>query len=155
MEFRAARSDESELLSEIVLAGVAHWGHDVNFPEAVAGLRESGLPDDDFIEANMVEVLVDRDEIAGFFSLAVADDHVELVHMFMPVERIGTGCGRRLWDRAVTQAQGLAPRLMIMADPAAKGFYAAMGAELERDIEMAPGFELGQMWYDLDQDPTG
>jgi hypothetical protein len=155
MEFRAARPDESELLSQIVLAGVAHWGHDVNFPEAVAGLRENGLPDGGFIEANTVEVLVDGDEIAGFYSLAVADDHIELVHMFMPVERIGTGCGRRLWDRAVRQARGLAPRMMIMADPAAKGFYAAMGAELGRDIEVAPGFELGQMWYDLARDPTG
>jgi GNAT superfamily N-acetyltransferase len=151
MELRPARPEEADLLGRMVLAGVAHWGHDVNFPEAFEGLRRSGLPDVAFVAAHRVDVLDDGDEIVGFYSLVVGDGHVELVHMFLAVERIGTGCGRRLWDRAVKRARGLGPTLLIMADPAAKGFYAAMGAELEDDVEVAPGFALGRMWYDLDQ----
>ena len=148
MEFRVASPDESGLLSRMVLEGVAHWGHDVNFPDAVAGLRASGLPDRDFIAANLVEVLVDGTGVAGFYSLAPSADQVELVHMFVAMDRIGTGCGRRMWERAVAQAAGAA-RMLIMADPRAKDFYTAMGARLERDVEVSPGFALGLMWCEL------
>jgi len=133
----------------MVLDGVAHWGHDVNFPDAVAGLRASGMPDRDFISANLVEVLVDGTRVAGFYSLTPSGDDVELVHMFVASDRIGTGCGRRLWERAVARAASAAPRMMIMADPQAKTFYTAMGARLERDVEVSPGFSLGLMWYEL------
>ena len=149
MEFRVASADESELLCQMVLDGVAHWGHDVNFPDAVAGLRASGMPDRDFISANLVEVLVDGTRVAGFYSLTPSGDDVELVHMFVASDRIGTGCGRRLWERAVARAASAAPRMMIMADPQAKTFYTAMGARLERDVEVSPGFSLGLMWYEL------
>ena len=133
-----------------MLAGVAHWGHDVNFPDAVAGLLANGLPDPDFITTNVVEVLLDGTEVAGFYSLAASGDHIELVHMFVAVDRIGTGCGRRLWERAVVQARATGQRMLIMADPAAKAFYAAMGATLERDVEVSRGFALGRMWYEPD-----
>jgi GNAT superfamily N-acetyltransferase len=152
MEFRSADPDESDVLGRMTLAGVRHWGHDENFPEAVEGLRQNGLPTPDFVTANLVEVLVDQDERVGFYSLATHDDHVELVHMFVDVDRIGSGVGRRLWHRAVSRASSLADRMLIMSDPSAKEFYSAMGARLERDVEVSPGFFLGQMWYDLSGD---
>jgi len=31
----------------------------------------------------------------------------------------------------------------------AKDFCAAMGARLERDVEVSPGFSLGLMWFEL------
>jgi len=36
-----------------------------------------------------------------------------------------------------------------MSDPGAVGFYRAMGAEYERDVEISPGFRLGVFWYQL------
>lgn len=149
MEFRDARTADSAQLGKMVLAGVAHWGHDVNFPDAVAGLRANGLPSAEFIDANVVEALVEGEDLVGFYSLVPTGDDVELVHMFVATDRIGTGCGRRLWDRAVTRAHGMGRRMLVMSDPAAKDFYAAMGARLETDVEVSPGFALGRMWFDL------
>ncbi|WP_353826484.1 GNAT family N-acetyltransferase [Agromyces sp. SYSU T0242] len=151
MEFRTARPNESAALSELVLAGVAYWGHDVNFPDAVRSLEEHDLPTPEFIEANTVEVLVDDERPIGFYSLVEADGFVDLEHMFLDVDRIGSGLGRRLFERATTVARGIDDRMRILSDPAAKGFYAAMGAELEREVEAAPGFFLGVMWLDLRQ----
>ncbi|GAA2035134.1 hypothetical protein GCM10009819_19440 [Agromyces tropicus] len=149
MEFRTARPDDSAALSELTLAGVAYWGHDVNFPEAVQHLREHDLPTPEFIGSNTVEVLVDDDRSVGFYSLSQEDGFVDLVHMFLAVDLIGTGLGRRLFERATGVARGLDERMRILSDPEATGFYAAMGAELEREVEAAPGFRLGLMWLDL------
>lgn len=151
MEFRPARSDEAELLGEMTLAGVRHWGHDVNFPEAYAGLA-ANLPDADHIEQNPTFVLEDDGEVIGFYSLVPAEEHIELLQMFLAVERIGEGLGRRLWHHAVDQAARLGDRLLIKSDPEAAGFYRAMGAELERTLEVAPGFELSIFWYGLSPD---
>lgn len=150
MEFRDAAPHESDVLGQLVLDGVSYWGHDVNFPDAVAGLRANGLPTSDFIAANVVEVLIDGSKVVGFYSLAPNGEDIELVHMFLQADRIGTGCGRRLWERALTRARTSSGRMLIMADPEAKAFYTAMGATLERDVEASPGFALGRMWYDLD-----
>lgn len=150
MGFRPASPDESAFLGSLVLDGIRHWGHDVNFPEAFAGLQAHGLPTSEFIEEQTVEVLDDANGAVGFYSLADRGDGVvELVHMFASVERIGTGCGRRLWERSLDRARGMGDRILIMSDPAAKGFYAAMGATLECDVEVAPRFSLGRMWFEL------
>jgi len=132
-----------------VLGGIAHWGHDVNFPDAVASLKEHDLPTADFIEANTVEALVDGDRVVGFYSLVDEPEFVDLVHMFLAVDRIGTGDGRRLFERAVRVARGSRDRMRILSDPEATGFYSAMGATLEREVEASPGFMLGLMWFDL------
>jgi GNAT superfamily N-acetyltransferase len=154
MEFRPARSDEADVLGRMVVAGVRHWGHDVHHPDAFAALEANALPTADWIEVNTVEVLVDDDEVLGFYGLERRDDLVELVYMFLAVDRIGTGCGRLLWDRAVDRARGQASRMLIMSDPEAKDFYAAMGAELDGEVETSPGFLLGRMWYDLTDRPA-
>ncbi|WP_353814736.1 GNAT family N-acetyltransferase [Agromyces sp. SYSU T00266] len=150
MDFRAARPHEADELGRLVLGGVAHWGHDVNFPDAVASLKEHDMPTAAFIEANTVEALVDDGRVVGFYSLVDEPEFVDLVHMFLAVDRIGTGDGRRLFERATSVAHGRADRMRILSDPAATGFYSAMGANLEREIEDAPGFMLGLMWFDLD-----
>ncbi len=33
-----------------------------------------------------------------------------------------------------------------MSDPGSTGFYEAMGANLEDEIKVAPGFTLGEYW---------
>ena len=146
--FRPARPDEADLLGEIMLAGVRHWGHHENHPEAYAGLA-GHTPDGDHIEQHPTWVMEEDGEVAGFYGLVPAEDHVELLMMFLTVDRIGTGLGRRLWDHAVSEAARYGSRMRIGSDPSATGFYAAMGAELERTVEVAPGFELSIFWYDL------
>jgi GNAT superfamily N-acetyltransferase len=153
--FRAATVEDVSLLRGLVLDGVRHWGHDVNFPAAFAGLEAEGLPTAEFIGEHVVEVLVDRGEPTGFYSLVDRGEGiVELEHMFVLVDRIGSGVGRRLWQRAVGRARESGRRLLIMSDPEAVGFYASMGAVLECRVEPSPGFELGKMWFDLPADRT-
>jgi hypothetical protein len=150
MRFRQARAEEADLLGEMTLAGVRHWGHHENFPDAYAGLATS-LPGPEDIAAHPTFVLEDDDGVAGFYSLRDRGDFVDLVQMFVQVDRIGHSLGRALWEHSVSEASGIAPRMRIMSDPESIGFYEAMGAALERRVEVSPGFFLGLMWYELDQ----
>ena len=151
LTFRSMRHDEAELLNEMTLDGVRHWGHHETHPDAVAGLAAS-LPDAEGYAAMTVRVLDDGEGALGFYSLVDRGDHVELPQMFLRPDLIGAGYGRMLWNDAVTQAAASADRMLIMSDPRSIGFYQAMGAELERRVEVSPGFELGVMWVDL---PSG
>lgn len=148
MEFRPARGDEAAMLGEMTLAGVRHWGHHETFPEAYAGLADD-LPDGDDVEQNPTFVLEEDGTVVGFYSLVPTPEHVELRQMFLDVDRIGKGLGRRLWEHALSEAARHGARLLIRSDPEAVGFYRAMGADLERMVEVAPGFRLGIFWYVL------
>lgn len=147
--FRRADPREAGLLGRFVLAGVRHWGHDVNHPDAFAGLRDHGLPTAAYVAAAPVYVIEDRAGIIGFYGLVIEDDFVDLRYMFLEPDRIGAGYGRRLWEHAVREATRHGTLLRIMSDPGAVGFYAAMGAEREGEIEVAPGFRLTRFWYPL------
>lgn len=147
--FRRADPTEAERLGQIVLDGVRHWGHDVKYPEAFAGLRDHGLPTAEDVATEPVFVFEDDAGLIGFYGLVVEVDFVDLRYMFLEPDRIGLGYGRMLWDHAVHEAARHGSRLRIMSDPGAIGFYRAMGAEPEDQIEVAPGFQLTRFWYAL------
>ncbi len=146
--FRRARADERELLDSMTLEGVRHWGHHETAPEAYADLVES-LAREPGPENNPVFVLEENGGVIGFYELRDRGDHIELLRMFLRPDFIGRGYGRRLWDEAVATAGESSDRMLIMSDPAACGFYEAMGATLEKMIDVAPGFALGKYWFDL------
>ncbi len=133
----------------MTLAGVRHWGHHEAHPDVYAGLAEH-LRAEDGPEHHLVYVLEQDDDVIAFYELRDRGDHIELVRMFIHADLIGQGYGRILWAHAVGQAAQKHTRMLIMSDPGATGFYAAMGATLERSQEVAPGFSLGVYWYDLD-----
>ena len=146
--FRRATSSDRDVLDEMTLAGVRHWGHDVAHPEAYAGLETRLAVDDDPAD-HRVLVWEDDEGIAGFVDLRDRGDHVELLRMFLRTELIGHGHGRVLWERAVSEAARMADRMLIVSDPEATGFYEAMGARAERTIEPVADFTLTVFWYDL------
>lgn len=152
--FRRARADERETLDEMTLAGLRHWGHDQNHPEAYQGLADL-LASADGPEQYPVFVLEEQGAVVGFYELRDRGDHVELLRMFLQPGLIGQGYGKRLWSHAVESAASLSQRMLIMADPGAIGFYQAMGATLESHREMAPGFSVGVYWYNLATGDTG
>jgi GNAT superfamily N-acetyltransferase len=150
LSFRPANPADATLLGRMVLDGVRHWGHDVNHPEAFAALRDHGLPTADYLTTEPVYVLEDEGRVIGFYGLAVdEEDFVDLRFMFLEPDRIGAGNGRRLWQHAVREAATYRSRLRIMSDPDAVGFYTAMGAEPETEVEVAPEFRLTMFWYTL------
>ena len=149
MRVRRATSDDRALLDELTLAGVRHWGHDVNHPEAFQGLIQT-IAQEPGPEHHSVFVFEDdRGEVIGFHELRDRGDHMELLRMFLRPELIGIGYGRTLWEHAVTEAGRSHERLLINSDPGATGFYRAMGAELAGEFEPVPGFVITVFWHDL------
>lgn len=146
--FRRARADEREALDEMSLAGLRHWGHDQNHPEAYQGLAGL-LASAKGPESYPVFVLEADGAVVGFYELRDRGDHVELLRMFIQPDLIGRGYGRTLWSHAVKSAAAMSDRMLIMADPGAVGFYQAMGAILEDHQEVAPGFSVAVHWYNL------
>ena len=151
LRFRSADPAEAERLGEIVIVGVSHWGHDVNYPAAVESLRAEGLPTPEYVARSPVFVLEDGDGLIGFYGLGVEPDHVELIYLFLDTDRIGSGFGRRLWDHALVEAARHGTRLVIKSDPMAVGFYEAMGATRGPEVEISPGFRLTTLTLDLDE----
>jgi GNAT superfamily N-acetyltransferase len=148
---RVARPEETGDLTALMGRALAHWGHDVRFPDLVARALEEDAVTPAYLRDGEVWVLVDEGGATrGFHALTPRRDDVDLTHMMLEPAVIGAGCGRLLWDHAVGRARDSGrPRMRILSDPEAVGFYTAMGAWLERRVEVADGFVLGVMWFDL------
>lgn len=147
---RPALPDEGDALTALMVRSVGHWGHGDTHPELVARLAAEEAVTADYVRRGEVWVLEDGDAVVGFYGLLPREDDVDLTYMFLEPRSIGRGHGRRLWTHAVQRARAMdRPRMRILSDPGAVEFYAAMGARLERRVEVADGFALGLMWVDL------
>lgn len=146
--FRRARAEDREILDEMTLEGVRHWGHHEHHPQAYAGLA-AAVDAETGPEHHPVFILEEDGDLVGFFELRDRGEHIELLRMFLRTELIGHGFGLVLWDEAVSVAAASHDRMLILSDPGALGFYEAMGATLEAEVEVAPGFSIGSCWFDL------
>ena len=146
--FRPAIKSDVAMLDDLTLEGLRHWGYAETFPALLDQLANE-LPEGDEIERSPVFILEEGDSVVGFYGLRDRGDHAELLRMFLRVDHIDRGYGRRLWNHAIVEAAAIGDRMLIMSDPKAIGFYQAMGATLERLKEVAPDFSLGVLWYDL------
>lgn len=148
---RPARPEEVDDLTALMLRSLAHWGHDVAFPDLVADLEEEHPVTADYLRRGEVWCLEDPGStVLGFYGIEPREDDVDLTYMFLEPGAIGRGLGRGLWAHAVERARTMdRSRMRILSDPEAVDFYAAMGARLERRVEVADGFALGLMWVDL------
>ena len=147
MRMRDADPGQADSLTELLVRSLGHWGHPDNFPDLVQQVATEDRVTPEYIEHNVVRVLVDDGTTVGFYGLEHHDEYDELKYMFLEPGYIGSGNGRALWDDVIARVEP-SRRLRIVSDPMAKDFYAAMGARLERDIEVAPGFVLGLMWFE-------
>lgn len=156
LTLRPARPEEADELTALMLRSLGHWGHDVAFPELVARVAEEDAVTPDLVRRGEFWCLdAGPGATVGFYGLVPREDDVDLTYMFLEPARVGHGHGRRLWEHAVERARATGrPRLRIVSDPRAVGFYAAMGARLERRVEVADGFALGLMWLDLAGGPA-
>jgi ribosomal protein S18 acetylase RimI-like enzyme len=65
----------------------------------------------------------------GFYALVGEGREIELEHLWVLPEHMGTGVGRALFDHAVRRAASLGAEVLgIESDPNAEGFYRRMGA---------------------------
>lgn len=151
--FRRARPDEADALGEMALQGITYWGHDKKFPELVESLIQNEMPTSDYIHESPVYVLEEAEKCIGFYGLEDREEFVDLRYMFLDIDYIGQGYGKKLWQHAVKEAPKLGhERMRILSDPKALGFYSAMGAKQIDEHVIKPGFALGIFWFDLKTD---
>jgi GNAT superfamily N-acetyltransferase len=126
MEILRATPGDAGTLTRISFAAKRYWGYPEQWMER---WRESLTITPDFIRRNEVYVAVLEGEMVGFYALAGQGQKIELEHLWVTPEHIGTGVGRLLFDHAVRRAASLgAETLRIESDPNAEGFYRRMGA---------------------------
>lgn len=125
------------MLSLIAYAAKRHWGYPKRWMER---WREGLTITPEFVEENEVYAALVEGEPVGFYALVGQGCRIELEHLWVLPERMGTGVGRALLEHAAGRAADLgAETLGIEADPNAEGFYRRMGARL-----------VGETTYELD-----
>jgi GNAT superfamily N-acetyltransferase len=127
-----ARPDDAGALTRVSFDAKRYWG----YPERwIARWNESLTITPDFVRRNEVYAALVEGEIVGFYALVGEGERVELEHLWVSPEHIGTGVGRALFDHAVRRAASLGARFLgIEAEPNAEGFYRRMGARRVAEI---------------------
>lgn len=145
---RKALVTEAAALHALTGRSALHWGYE---PEFLAWEPESIAVTPRFIATATVRVLENEGRILGYYALTGVPSELWLDKLFVEPDRIGTGCGKRLWLHAVATARELgATELLIAADPNAAPFYQAMGAVWEREeTTTRPGWNLQFLRYPL------
>jgi GNAT superfamily N-acetyltransferase len=126
VEIQRATPGDAETLTGISFAAKRYWGYPEQWMER---WQESLTITPDFVRRNEVYGAVVEGEMVGFYALASRGHGIELEHLWVAPERIGTGVGRALFEHAVRNAGSLGVEVLsIEADPNAEGFYRRMGA---------------------------
>jgi GNAT superfamily N-acetyltransferase len=128
---RRAIPAEAPLLNELTGRSALSWGYE---PEFLDWEPESIRVTPEFIASSVVFVLEDAGRIVGYYGLLGEPPEMALDKLFVEPDRIGTGCGKRLWQHAVATAREMGASVLTLAsDPNAAPFYRAMGAEWVRE----------------------
>jgi GNAT superfamily N-acetyltransferase len=128
MRIATAQPADAETLTAIAFAAKRHWG----YPESwIQHWREALTITADYIATHPTFVAIAEESIVGFSALEIDADAAWLDHLWVKPAAMGRGVGRALFARAeaVARARGL-PRLKIVGDPHAEGFYRHRGASL-------------------------
>jgi GNAT superfamily N-acetyltransferase len=106
----------------------AHWGYDASF--LADARRELEFRPEKFQPDFHVYLLENDQGIIGFYSLIPkSDEEVELHDLWVEPRYIGTGCGKQLWEHAMSAARRLGFHVVTFtADPYAEPFYLRQGA---------------------------
>lgn len=148
MTIRPARMDEAAELRARTGRSALHWGYEPEFldwePDAIAVSPA-------FLANSTAYVLEENGQMLGYYALVGAPPSMSLDKLFVEPDRIGTGCGKRLWLHATATAGSLgATELTIASDPNAAPFYRAMGTIWEREEPTTrEGWELQMFRYPL------
>jgi GNAT superfamily N-acetyltransferase len=117
------------------------WGYEPEFldwePEALAVTPE-------FLARATAYVLEENGRVVGYYALVGEPPEIALDKLFVEPDRIGTGCGKRLWRHAIATARELGATVVTLySNPNAAPFYRAMGAEwVGEEPTSRPGWAL-------------
>lgn len=140
VKIREAQPEEAAKLTEIAHDAKRFWG----YPESWIKHWQAELTISPELIAGTDVFVAERDEqLLGFYALSPAGDQLELEHLWVRPEHVGTGVGKELFVHAMQRAaQQNFKQVNITADPNAAGFYQKMGAinsgEVVSEVEGQP-----------------
>lgn len=105
------------------------------------------------IERDLVEVLEDAGQLRGFYRLQRRKTCAWLEDLFVDPGDVGTGQGRRLFERACAVAREWGySTLELESDPNAESFYLGLGATRVGTVasRLIPGRTLPLLRFELD-----
>ena len=149
---RCATLEDEQAIGELTMRSLYSYGYDETFHELMEHFRKTNLPAAEYIRKSPVYVGEIDGKIKGYYGLKIPEDKdfIDLEYIFLDVDCFGKGYGTKLWLHAVDEARKLGfNKMQIHSDPGAVGFYEAMGAEREKDVEVYPNFKLTVFWFDL------
>lgn len=124
--FRRAVIDDSPALGVLTERSSRHWNYPPGFFDWAPGAAD--VPPE-YIADNSVFIFEEDGRIVGYYGFTKEGDELLLDKLFVDLDRIGTGAGKRLWKHAVSTARDRGYREFIIgSDPNAASFYEAMGA---------------------------
>jgi GNAT superfamily N-acetyltransferase len=135
---RRATPEEAPLLHELAGRSALYRGYEPEFldwePESIAVTPKS-------VARSHVYVLEEGDRLVGYYALAGEPPEMVYDTLFVEPDRIGSGCGKRLWRHAVATALAGVTVLTPASDPNAAPFYRATGAEwVKEEPTSRPGW---------------
>ena len=152
LRIRAARSEEAEALTELIMRSKAYWGYETALLDA---WRTDLTVTPEFIMSHYTFCAEDTESgaVLGVASVFPPnDDEVYLEHLFVEPAAMGRGVGSALWRHAAAWAeeQG-AQAITLGADPNAQPFYEHMGAVVVGwlDSDIVLGRRQPEMRYEL------
>jgi len=149
---RWARASDADGLTAIALRAKAHWGYSA---ELLALWRDELTITPEKIAASAVLVAERSGTLVGMAAIAGDGEEVELADLWVDPDAMGSGIGRRLFERALAVARDRgALRVVLDADPNAEDFYLHLGARRIGMVASQPvGRELPRMLVELGLPP--
>jgi GNAT superfamily N-acetyltransferase len=131
MRLRAARPDEADALTALIMRSKAYWGYDEAFLDSC---RDELRLRPHEVEPRRTTVAELAGNLLGVSTLEGSAPDGRLGLLFVAPEAIRGGVGRTLYEHALTEAARLGfTRVTIESDHNAVGFYLAMGARRLHD----------------------
>lgn len=142
MEIRAAKIEESDILTSVSFQSKKIW----RYPDHFFEIWKNELTiHPDYIRHNKVFVFEEKSIILGYYSMVYLENDVDLSgtvlskghwleHMFILPGFIGKGIGTKLFDHLKTICtENRISRISILSDPNARGFYEKMGCRYVKE----------------------
>src|SRR5437588_8199087 len=101
VQIRRAKPEVAGVLTEIAHAAKRHWGYPENW---IRHWKADLTITPEFIAKNEMYVAVIGEEIVGCCAIAFSESMVELEHMWIRPEHMGTGVGRALFTHVKARA---------------------------------------------------
>lgn len=125
LKFIDAETKHAALLRDTLIASKGYWGYS---KKQLEEWRANLTFKKEYIVGNTVKLIIENEDIIGFFSIVQADIN-ELDHLWLLPEAIGKGYGNIAFNQIIAECQKLnIKEFYIISDPDAKGFYLKKGA---------------------------